>query len=198
MIDIVFPQKNEKGFISMAERLGYSALCFIYDKPANLEPLKKTAKLKLFQASLANTKKPQKKNPGLSVARSSHDDRFVFEKIKPDIIFDLESHNKKDYMHHRSSGLNQVMCKIAAKNSIIITFSLSTILSLKPNVWGRVMQNLKFCRKYSIKTAFASFARSPYQMRAPNDIKSLALLLNATTEQAKNSLVEIEKRLENK
>ena len=46
MIDIVFPEKNESKFISMAEKLGYSSLCFIYDYKKNLKKINPSLVLK--------------------------------------------------------------------------------------------------------------------------------------------------------
>ena len=66
-IDLVFPKKNEEKFISLAEKLNYSCLCFIYNYAPDLinknhliNELQKKTKLKLFvgmQASPANIKK---------------------------------------------------------------------------------------------------------------------------------------------
>ena len=45
MIDIVFPNGNEKEFISLAEKLGFKALCFVYPKKKDLSELQKKTKL---------------------------------------------------------------------------------------------------------------------------------------------------------
>ena len=37
MIDIVIPNNNEKEFVSIAEKLGYKTLCFLYNFDKYLE-----------------------------------------------------------------------------------------------------------------------------------------------------------------
>ena len=194
MIDLVFPSNNEKEFIDMAEHLSYSALCFVYDEPKAINEFQKITKIKLFSGLLVKPNQIQssKNKANLILAKSSDKNRFVLEKAKPDILFGLENHNQKDYIHHRASGLNQVLCKIAAQNNVIIAFSLNTLLNSdsknKSIILGRIMQNIRLCRKYKVRIAIASFAKNPFQMRAPNDLKSLALILNADTKQAKEAL----------
>ena len=42
---------------------------------------------------------------------------------------------------------------------------------------GRMIQNIKLCKKFKVKTAIASFASSPYGMRSPHDISSFFRIL---------------------
>ncbi len=186
MIDLVFPNNNEKELIEMAEYLGYSGLCLAYNEPKNIDELKKTTKIRLLYGLL--TKPMVRAKADLVLVKNSDQNRAVMEKMKPDILFGLESDNRRDYMHHRASGLNQVLCKIAAQNNITIGFSISAILSSTPMkksiLLGRISQNIRLCRKYKVKIIMASFAKTPYEMRAPNDIKSLLLVLDADTKQA--------------
>jgi len=202
-IDIVFPKKNEKQFIKLAEKLNYLSLCFVYNftpditaKIHLLKELQKTTKINLFlglQAAPANVKKAEKLSNLTLVKSIPEQDQKILEKLVPDILFDLELSPKTDPLHFRLSGLNQVLCNLAHKNKVAIAFSFSSILNSKnkPQLLGRIIQNIKLCRKYKVKTIFASFAQTPFQMRSPHDLISLAIVLGMHPSEAKSSLQNI-------
>jgi RNase P/RNase MRP subunit p30 len=206
MIDIVFPEKNEAKFVSMAEKLGYSSLCFVYDYKKNLKRIKeiisleqKKTKVKLYFGLLADKKSilKAKRISDFVLVRSVGDDQDIFEKLKPDMVYDLELAASKDAMHFRASGLNQVLCKFAAKNKIIVGFSFSSILNAKNRVMilGRITQNIRFCRKYKVDTCFASFARTSYEMRAWHDLAGFLIILGMHAGKAKSSLKSVLDRI---
>ena len=197
--DIVFPNRNEDEFIELAPRLGYNGLYFIYNYDKNInkyeekiKKLQKNTKLKLsygFIIPLKDTNKI-KKTKALIFIKSSSKNRFVIEKNKANILFGLEEHAKEDFIHHRASGLNQVLCKLASKNKIIIGFSFNSILKNKKNsykILGRMMQNIWLCRKYKIKTLTGSFSEQPYEMRSVYDLISLFFVLGMSKEEIRNS-----------
>jgi RNase P/RNase MRP subunit p30 len=206
MIDIVFPEKNEAKFVRMAEKIGYSSLCFVYDYKKNLKRIKevifseqKKTKVKLYFGLLADKKNvlKAKRVCDFVLVKSIGDDQYIFEKLKPDMIYDLELAASKDAMHFRISGLNQVLCKFAFVNKIIVGFSFSSILNAKNRilVLGRVIQNIRFCRKYKVDTCFASFARLPYEMRAMHDLIGLLVVLGMHAGKAKQSLRSVLDRI---
>ena len=94
-------------------------------------------------------------------------DKFVLERTSVDIMFDFELLHAKDHLHYRRSGLNQVLCKIAHDNGKMIAFSFRSLLNSKNKalLLGRMMQNVRFCRKYKVKTLLASFAKNEYEVR---------------------------------
>lgn len=181
--DIVFPKGNEKEFIEIAEKLGYDSLVFVYEKSMDIPKDFPKTKLKIITGILAGEKQIQnaKKQSDLVLFKSTGNDRWVFEKSSVDIIFGLEAAQKKDFMHHRASGLNQVLCKIAATKGKTIGFDFSSVLNLKgmvrAQIMGRMMQNTRFCRKYKFKTILASFAKNPYEMRAPKDLEAFGKVI---------------------
>ena len=197
--DIIFPKKNEKQFIKLAEKLNYSSLCFIYNFAPDIisqiqmiKELQKTTKIKLFfalQASPVNIKRAKNIADIVLVKSIPEQDQTTFEKFVPDMIFDLESSPRKDSLHFRSSGLNQVLCNLAYIKGVTIGFSFSSILNSKnrPKLLGRIIQNLRLCRKYRVKTIFASFAQNPSEMRAAHDLMSLAVVLGMHPSEAKSS-----------
>lgn len=114
--------------------------------------------------------------------------RTLLEKGRVDAITGIENHPRRDFIHHRNSGLNQVLCKIAARKGVIICFNLPDILSGKPHVIGRIRQNIKLCRKYRVKMGFASLAKNYLEMRNPKDILALLEVLGMHPKEAQDAL----------
>jgi len=203
-VDIVFPNNNEEEFISMAFKLGYNGLCFVYidikdtDKiKEKIDNLQKNTKINLFFGFKCEEIKKIKNN--LTFIKSSYNIQKTLEKGKFDVLYGTEDVFKKDYIHHRASGLNHVLCKLAFKNKVMIAFSLNSILRSreKPKLLGRITQNIKLCRKYNIKMILASFALEPFEMRAYHDLISLGIVLGMTNLEAKRSLQNILEKIKN-
>ena len=198
MIDIVIPNNNEKEFVSIAEKLGYKTLCFLYNFDKYFEKKDfeiKNKKITIHKGILADLKNINKINNKLKdkvfiAIKSSENNREIIEASKANLIFSFEENNKRDFMHQRASGLNHILCKLAEQNNVAIGFSLSSILDSKNKhiILGRIMQNIKLCRKYKVKTVIASFASNPYEMKSPHDIISLFVNLGMTQKESKDSL----------
>jgi len=184
--DIVFPNNNEIEFIAMAKRLGYTYLYFIYSFEKYKISDSKLVKSGIISTSL-NIQKTKKKTDFVIVKGSSKN-RHVLEKQIPNVIYFLEGDSRKDFIHHRASGLNQVLAKIAHDNDIVVGFSFNSIFNTR--VMGRISQNIKLCRKYKIKTLIASFAKNPYEMRAPADLISLFTHLGMHASEARQALIK--------
>ena len=189
MIDIVIPCNNEEEFIAMAEKLGYKALCFLYKLNDYLSKQKnfEAKKIKIYAGILADSKDINKiksklnNNDIFAAMKSSNNDREIIEKSKVDMIFSFEDSVKKDFIHQRASGLNHILCKSAKENNVTIGFSLSLILNSKNKhvILGRMMQNIKMCKKFRVKTIIASFAEKPFEMRSVHDLRSLFEILGS-------------------
>lgn len=188
MRDIVFPNNNEAQFIKMAELLGYSKLVFVYAHRNDSDF--SSSKIKIEKAILSKPSDANRSN-GTIIVESSEIDRQMFESKRVSMIFNLEN-QKRDSMHYRNSGLNQVLCKLANKNNIKIGVALSNLLRaedmLLSQLLGRIMQNIVLCRKYKVDIALASFAHVPYEMRAPRDIISLGICLGMHQSDAKRAV----------
>jgi len=117
--------------------------------------------------------------------------RKIVENKSTDILLDPEPKGK-DALHYRHSGLNQVICKLANKNKVAIAFSFSRILKAdekeRIRLFGKIMQNIRFCRKYKVKMILASFALDKYEMRNAQDLRSFALVIGMTPKEAKEAL----------
>ena len=107
--------------------------------------------------------------------------RKAVENKKVDILLSPEKNNKKDLMFSRRSGLNQVLCKLAAKNGVAIGFNFSYLLNSsgreRAKIFGRMRQNLRLCKKYKVKMIFSSFARDKYELRSDDLMKTFERIL---------------------
>jgi RNase P/RNase MRP subunit p30 len=184
--DIVFPKNNEKRFIDIAKKLGIRSICFIYGiKTKNdinkinnkIKNIKNKTQIKLFTGIITdiNNIKKIRRFADLTLIQASQKSREIIEKARPDIIYNLENAKRKDFIYSRNSGLNQVLCKVAKKNDVMIGISINNILKSKGKniLLGRIKQNIRLCQKYKTKIAIASFAKDPYEMRSQYELRSL-------------------------
>ncbi len=111
--------------------------------------------------------------------------RKVLEKLKINILL-LNQKSKKDSQKQRSSGLNQVLVKIAKKNKITIGINLDEIIESKEKERGlilaRIKQNVKLCNKNKVKMEFIS----KKQKKDAYVLKALGSVLNMPTSMTKN------------
>lgn len=188
MKDVVIPDNNEKEFIAIARKLGYKTLCFLYtydDYQSKKKNFSDSADIKIINGILADSNKLKKikneiESEGFFVAAKSSDkDMEIMEGSLANLIFSFEENQRRDFMHQRASGLNHILCSLARKNNITIGFSFTSILNAKDRheILGRMMQNLRMCKRFKVKTMIASFAKSPYEMRSMHDLMSLFKVL---------------------
>jgi RNase P/RNase MRP subunit p30 len=191
MRDIVFPRDNEKEFIKMAEKLGYTKLVFVYDSQKNFFEGK--TKIKVENGLISSTSKVEsaKNKTDFVLVKSSDKNRSVIEQKRPTAIFDLETSPKFDAIHQRASGLNHVLTRLMVRNGVGVAFSFKTLLdasSFKRSIlMGRVKQNIQLCRKEDVDMMIGSFASSPEEMRNPDDIIALYVTLGMHPSEAKTA-----------
>jgi RNase P/RNase MRP subunit p30 len=194
MIDIVFPKENEQEFIEMAEKLGYKELIFVYEHKFPDTKDKFKTKLKIHDALLVQHKKviSAKNKSKLVFVKADEDNRPAFEQSRPSLVFALEEAQSRDYMHQRGSGLNHILCRLAKENKVKIGFSFNSILAAntltRAQILGRIQQNIKLCRKYKCVTVIASFAKTPFEMRSPQNLMAFFIELGMHQKEAKDSL----------
>ena len=109
-----------------------------------------------------------------------------------DILFSPEKNSRMDKMHSRESGMNHVLCKLARDNKIAIGINFGDILKVdgekRAVLIGRIMQNIRLCRKYKVKMVIGSFARNEYEMRAAKELFALCRAFGMSGLQAKEAL----------
>ena len=196
--DIVMPRNNEAEFIEIASKLGIKKLYFLYDFEEYTQKQKpKTFDFDIEVGFIVNQKNINKalKISKLLAVKSSDKDRFFIENKKIKLIYGFEEIYKKDYLHQRASGLNHVMCEIARKNNVLIGFAYGTLFDKneyeRSILLGRMMQNIKLCQKYKVKTILGSFSGNPFEMRSHYDLMSLFTLLGMDGKDVKESLMGI-------
>lgn len=191
MIDFVIPNGNEEQFILMAIKLGYDSLCFVYDKEVDISKYKND-KIKVYYGIIHNDKNKYRIKPDFVLAQSSEQDRSLIEQKKANIIFGFEESAKRDKMHQRFSGLNQVFAQMMHDKGIAYGIDFNTILksgaAARAQILGRIKQNIVLMRKYKLKTVLASFASNPFEMRSPHDMASFAVSLGMHPKEAKDAL----------
>jgi len=92
----------------------------------------------------------------------------------------------KDDLHYRSSGLDQVLCKLMNKNNISLGISLDAINNYVEI--GRIMQNIVLCRKYKVKVLFFTFAKTKYELLSRKDVEGLLRVLGMSSQQVNIAL----------
>ena len=102
-------------------------------------------------------------------------------------------------MKNRNSGLDQVLCAIAAAKKKMIGIDIAALITThgrkRAVLLGRVMQNIALCRKYKVSMALCSFARTPWQMRSSQDIAAVGETLGMHPSEAQAALRSIEARI---
>ncbi len=163
MKDYVISNGNEKEFVEMAEKLGYSELVFVSDSPKNIKSKIKISFTKsVFKSNILK-------------------DRNLIESKKASLIYEFEQDKMKDKSHFRSSGMNHVLANLMKEKKVSYGISFSQILNaskeVKALLIGRIVQNILLCRKYKVPVVVASFARNPHEMRDSRDLIALARTL---------------------
>lgn len=127
------------------------------------------------------------KKEGKEVVVQAQNDEFnrkVFEISDVDMVVGLEMHERKDRMKQRDSGLNEIHCKLAAKNKIKIGVDVKKISKLdkaeKARALARIIQNIRLCKRTGAKIIALNGSKQ--------DIRDLFLSLKASTSQAKQAV----------
>jgi RNase P/RNase MRP subunit p30 len=203
-VDYLFPQNNESYLLNEAQRLGYKKVFLIYNFSKELDyqklekkienKKKKFSNLIILTGLLAQPKEIQKAKKFTKFIftdlkdKSPDDVRKTIEIHKPFMIFNLEF-QKFDFIHHKNSGLNHITSKLLFENNIRLGFSFSLILFTKNRffILGRIMQNIKFARKFKFKTAIGSFTNNNNIIRNSSDLESLFIKLGMHPKEASDS-----------
>lgn len=113
------------------------------------------------------------------VNRAAVEDKRVFMLLNPEIA------RIKDFKDWRNSGMNDVVCKLAAQNNILIGVDLDNLPEnefARAERLGRIMQNIRFCRKFNAKIMLLS------KKLNESELRSIALVLGMSTKQAQESI----------
>ena len=189
-----FIGKRKKEIIKEAEKLGFEQVYFvkIVSKP---EEIKREEK-KSYDCVLLKTNSEDELRKMIDRAFSfsykvlvlgttDKVNRIALENKKVFALVSPEYERKNDYLDYRNSGLNHVLCKIATSNNKRIILSFKELLGKKKKeqalIIGRMIQNIKLCRKYKTSLKIASFASNINELRSIFDLRSFLFSLGADT-----------------
>ncbi len=205
-VDIALPKGNEDGFIALAKRLGIAGLIFLY--PAEQKAQKQITSqcaggdFPVWRGLCAGGRDCAKLRRDALTYTAALDPakaEAVLESGTADAVFCLENARKRDSMHYRMSGLNQVLCAHARERGVQIGLALQPLLRSqgkhRAQLLGRYSQNIRFCRKLRAGMTVASLATSPWELWAPDEIRSLLISIGASPGQANAILAATAERI---
>ena len=110
----------------------------------------------------------------------------LLENKKVNVLLSPEKNREKDFIHYRNSGLNQVLCNLAKRNGIAIGFDFNNVLNAqnKEEILGRMMQNVRLCRKYKIRMLIFDLTNE----RSKEELRSFCVVLGMTPGEAKGAV----------
>jgi RNase P/RNase MRP subunit p30 len=201
MFDLVFcaDEKKKNEFRQQGKKLRFENVYFIEHfkglKESNADVSLIVAKNK---QDLSNqvSKASILKKPIFVLGSDDEVNRAALENKKVSCLLSPEYERKKDFMHSRNSGLNQVLCKIAVKNNAAIGVNFNGLHEDKKEAalrLGRIIQNIRFCSKYKVKVLIASFSAKPEEMVSAYDLRSFCSAIGMNTKMAKEALLVLEK-----
>jgi len=145
-------------------------------------------------------KLPKKSEKQIVVVQGGDDtfNRQVLSCKYVDILLDPHLGQRKDFMHQRNSGLNHILCALAKEHNVAIGFSFSSILHAERRgpLLGRMIQNIKLCRKYKLPMVIGSFAKNSWDQRNKKDLQAFFKVLGMTGKEV--GIHFVEERLEYK
>lgn len=173
--------------IALAKELGHKNILLLFTHSKRHQALMKrirdcSGEGVLFAALVTtqNQAKALKKEYDAIVAPCA---RTFFESKHVDYILEPERQSRSDFIHHRNSGLNQVLLKLCRPTSkrpgkgILTSTSLLLNTPRPETMLGRMQQNARWCRKYKVHYEVTSGARSRWEQRDAESVKALARLL---------------------
>jgi ribonuclease P/MRP protein subunit RPP1 len=123
------------------------------------------------------------KSKGLVIIKGGNEkiNRLAVENKQVDILLSPEDNNRKDSFFIKKSGINQVMCRLAKANGVSIGINFSDLLNStgKERIvrLGRMIQNVKICKKFGVNIVIGTFAENKYELRSDDCLKSFAKVL---------------------
>lgn len=101
--------------------------------------------------------------------------REAIERIKPSFIYGMEEAARKDYIHQRGGGLDEVMVGLAVSKGVGFGFSFASLLladqEKRAVLMARMAQNIRLCARMKARMVFCSLADDPMLMRNVGDVE---------------------------
>lgn len=178
MYDLTLIKTNKDEAISLSKKLGFSDIFFIQNEDI-----------------IKNIKEIRKNKFNLVLGGNDELNRAILTNKSTSILLNPEP-NTKDSIKQKNSGLNDVLCNLANKNKIAVAFSIDRLKDL--NLLGKILQNIKLCKKYKVKMLFFTLARHKYDLVASSDMLSTLYVLGLQPREAKYALTGINEIIKGK
>ena len=187
-LDVVIANKNIKKLITAVKKYEYTdAIVLVKSLPKEFNDIKKkNPEIKLgvlFEPkSLSDFDKLKKYKESAIILGKATDEKLlrrILEHKKINGFVGVEDEKKREHTHYRRSNMNQVLAKIAKENNktYYVDFGMLLNSKKKSKLIGRVMQNVKFLRKYRAKMSIASFSENENGIRLEDNLASVAKVL---------------------
>lgn len=175
--DVVVPKGNEKQFIKRAKLLGYTHLVMCYQKVPEKVPADRDLKITVARFAPSN---PKRQKGVMVIAADSSKVRQAAEHPAVDALVGMEK-DQRDFIHHRGSGINQVIARLLARKEKEYYFDFSLLLhaqaKTRGQLIGRMRQNMMLLKKAGVKVQMVSMAKDPSMMRAPKDLQAVMRMI---------------------
>lgn len=135
-----------------------------------------------FQRAREAIKKAGKEGKKVIFSGDDETSRKIMEREKIDVLL-IKLKERKDKLKQRNSGFNQVMAKLALKNSVAIAADIGEIENAeskteKAKIIARLRQNIELCKKNKLKMVFIHNNSISIDERG---LKALGLVLGMPT-----------------
>jgi hypothetical protein len=188
--DIVVPRNNEAELIAMAKRLGYDSLLLL--SPVGKCVVKADNDIDMACGVLATAQTIGKANGIVALQSSDHDFALVSAQQAPRFLIGLGESTRPDKLHQRVTGIDQPLLRELAKHKVSVVLSFASLLARsgqeRAQLLGRWMAIVPLCRKAGVRVIIASCATEPYQLRSPQDLQSLGILIGMHPTEASSAL----------
>lgn len=118
--------------------------------------------------------------------------RYCIEKALVDCLINLEVSEIPDTLKYRRSGIDKVTAKFASKTHVSIVFNFNNFLNSngirRAVIFGRMLYNMKLCRKYRTPIIITSGARNSKELVGTGELIAFGEMLGLTKKEAKLSL----------
>lgn len=118
--------------------------------------------------------------------------RRAVETLKINYLVSPERGGKKDTLKQRDSGINHIVAKISKEKRIAIVINMSEVAELKSKEkslrLGRLIQNMKICRKAGCNIQIASLAKDKKNVIGERGRKSFGVSLGMSSGQASKAV----------
>jgi RNase P/RNase MRP subunit p30 len=172
MQEFVIVNENEKELISRALELGWDSIVLLYKYSKDLV-LPKISSDFVKVGVFLDKEILNKDFSGFEFVVALGTRFSKLPKGVTHVIFN-EFEDEKDFIHQRRSGLNHVFLK-DYKGKILIGYNIHP--NRQTAVIGRMMQNVKLCKKFKVEISLCSLTSGSINLRHVGDVNAFMRVL---------------------